>query len=276
MPERFQNVFLTQWEELLRLRRAVLKTSDLDDIHDLRVSSRRFRAVLGLLGNLSPPESAAKLKKRAGKLTRVLGGLRNIDEALLCFRPRVPADSSAAHHLFTILAEMRTAELRRIDKALAEFDPGRFHRVVRELASGLRTGFTPDGNSRSLPAFFSDVSITLFQPINNLRAVSSAPEQRESRHALRIAIKKLRYFLEIVAQVLNCDYGQELGLLKEYQSILGRMNDVVEFGILCRDLELPPSERQFVETVLAAEDELLLSRFMELVGQKPLVYTFRM
>lgn len=275
IPERFLGVFLTQWQELLRLRRAVLKTSDPDDIHDLRVASRRFRAVLGLFEKLFPSNSAAKLKKKTGKLTKILGSLRNIDEALLFFRPRVPADSSTEYHLFNILAEMRTGELRRIGGALAEFDPRRFDRVVRELASGLRDASTPEGNTRSLPAFFSDVSITLFQPIYNLQAVSSAPEQRESRHALRIAIKKLRYFLEIVAQVLDCDYGQELGLLKEYQSVLGRMNDVAEFGILCRELTLSPSEREFVEAALSVEDELLLNRFIELVGQKPLVYTFR-
>ena len=46
--ERSREAMLAQWRELLRLRRNVLKTSDLEAIHDLRVASRRFRAAVRL------------------------------------------------------------------------------------------------------------------------------------------------------------------------------------------------------------------------------------
>jgi CHAD domain-containing protein len=273
--ERFRDVFLSQWEELLRLRREVLKTSDLDDIHDLRVASRRFRAALRLFGYINPAESKTNLNKSVRKLTRVLGGLRNIDEALLFFKSRDHFDTSTDHQLCRILSEMRSVELQRIDKALQDFDHHKLSRIVRDMAAGLKAESTIDGRKYSLPAHFSDVSITLFQPIYDLLTVSAAPDQRESRHALRICIKKWRYFLEILAPVLGCDYSSVLGLLKEYQSILGRMNDVAEFGALCRDVALPPSESEIVEALLLAEDEILLGKFIELVGQKPLTYQFK-
>lgn len=91
---------------------------------------------------------------------------------------------------------------------------------------------------------------------------------------MRIAIKKWRYFFEIVAPILDRDYGAVLGLLKEYQTVLGRMNDVAEFGLLCRNLKLSPTEHEHIEKILRAEDELLLECFTALVERKPLSYTF--
>ena len=272
--ERFRGVLLTQWEELLGLRRAVLKTSDLDDIHDLRVASRRFRAALGLFEQFTQTVSKTALNKSVRKITRTLGGLRNIDEALLFFRSRAPAVALTDNQLCLILSDMRAGELRRIDKALHTFDHHKLDRAVRELVIELGAGSLPDGKKHSLTAYLSDISISLFQPIHNFLPVSTAPERRESRHSLRISIKKWRYFLEIVAPALDCDYGSVIGLLKEYQSTLGRMNDVTVFGLLCRDLALPPHEHESVEALLFTEDELLLKKFTELIRQKPLTYKF--
>src|ERR1039458_8484224 len=88
--ERSRGVFFAQWDELLHLRRTVLKTSDLEDIHDLRVASRRLKAALELFEPVASRTSTTKLKKNVRRLIRRLGGLRNIDEALLFFQSRVP------------------------------------------------------------------------------------------------------------------------------------------------------------------------------------------
>lgn len=273
MLERSRGVLLTHWEELLRLRRAVLKTSTLDDIHDLRVASRRFRAVVGLFAPLTRTGSAAELKRGARKLTRALGGLRNIDEALLFFQSRNPLEITDDNRLCSLLKEMRSGELARIHKVLKAFDHRHLERCVLEIAAGLSAGRVKGLKKHSLMAYFSGVSVKLFQPVQKLITTAVVPEQRESRHALRIAIKKSRYFFEIIAPVLERDYGTVLGQLKEYQTILGRMNDVTEFGVLCRSLNLSPPEHEHIDKILLAEDQLLLESFTALVEQKPLRYT---
>jgi CHAD domain len=145
---------------------------------------------------------------------------------------------------------------------------------VRKAAAGLKEERITDSRRSSLPAYFSDTCIRLFQPIHDLLPAATFREHRESRHALRIGIKKWRYFFEIVAPVLGCDCSSILVLLKEYQTILGRMNDVAVFGALCGSLALSRHERRFVEAILQAEDELLLQKLTELIEQKPLAYTF--
>ncbi len=274
MLKRSRDVMLAQWNELLRLRGEVLKTSDLEAIHDLRVASRRFRAALELFEPWLPPKKAALIKKSTRKLTRLLGGLRNIDEALLFFRLHTPATTGGGYQICRILSEKRPGELTLINKSLSSFDRRPLGRMVRKAADRLGEGRIAAGTSFPLATYFPDTCLSLFQPIHDLLPVATSPGQRESRHALRIAIKKWRYFFEIVGAVLGRDCSAMLGLLKEYQTILGHMNDIAVFGELCGTLALSRHERMFIEATLQAEDELLLQKLADLIERKPLTYTF--
>lgn len=272
--ERSRGVFFAQWEELLRLRCVVIRTSDQDDIHDLRVASRRFRAALELFYPFAPKGSKTELRKSIRKLTRLLGGLRNVDEAVLFFQSQAKSDLPTAKTLLHSLSKLRSIELKRIKKALKAFDHRAFSRIVREMVAGLNEDAIIKRNSISLLAYFSEVSIRQYLPIHRLLAGSAIPDHRTSRHSLRIAIKKWRYFFETISPILGRDYLAILGLLKEYQSILGKMNDIAVFEVLLSTLDLPSTERVCAEAVLLAEDAHLLVSFIELMERKPVAYTF--
>jgi CHAD domain-containing protein len=272
--ERSKGVFFSRWEDLLRLRRAVRKTSDLNDIHDLRVSTRRFMAALELLYPFAQKKSKAELRKSVRNLTRILGGLRNVDEAELFFKARASAETTTVSTLSLALSELRSKELKRIEKGLKTFDQRKLDRFVREMVAGLNEECITERNRFSLLAYFSDFSIRMYLPIHQLLTVSTEPGNRSSRHALRISIKKWRYFFEIIAQILDRDYIQVLELLKEYQSILGSMNDIAQFELLLSKLDLPPVFREVAKSTLMEEDALLLKTFSELIERKPLSYTF--
>ncbi len=256
------------------MRRAVMKTSDLDDIHDLRVASRRFRAALELFYPFTPNGLKRELKKNVRALTRVLGGLRNIDEALLFFQSRVTTGISSESRLCRKLAGQRSRELKRIEKSLKAFNQRTLDRTVRSIVAGLNVDSITERHNVSLMAYFSDVSIGLYQPIHQLLAVATVPEHRASRHDLRIAIKKWRYFLEVLAPILNREYDPVLEMIKEYQSILGKMNDIAEFELLLGKIRLPPTDQDCFEATLRAEDARLLESFTELIELKALPYTF--
>lgn len=256
--------------------RVAIRTSEQNDIHDLRVASRRFRAALELFYPFAPKSAKIELRKSIRELTQILGGLRNIDEALIFFHSRARADVSADKNLFFNLSKLRAKELKRIYKALKAFDYRHLNRIVRKIVAGLNEESIKKRNSTSLLAYFSDVSIRHFLRIHRLLTGSTAPEHRLSRHALRIAIKKWRYFFEIISQVLDRDYTRIQDLLKEYQSVLGQMNDITVFKALISNLELPPRERRYAKSILLAEDVILLENFTKLIERKPLVYTFLM
>jgi CHAD domain-containing protein len=272
--ERSRGVLFARWEELLRFRRKVLKTSDPDDIHDLRVASRRFRAALELMHPLVTKTSKTELRKNVRKLTRILGGLRNIDEAQLFFQQRAPAIFSGGSSLIRSLEELRCREKKQIGRELKTFDHRGHDHQVREMVAGLNQENISSGNRFSLLAYFSEISIRQYLPIHQLHAVAKVPECSSERHALRIAIKKWRYFLEVVSQILDRDYEAVLEQLKEYQGLLGRMNDIVEFRVLLDQVRLPFNEQDHAEKILLEEDALLIRDFITLAEQKPLNYSF--
>lgn len=255
------------------MRSEVLKNPGIEAIHDLRVASRRFRAALGLFGPWMPAKKTAGLNKQCRKLTQLLGGLRNIDEATIFFRLHTSNSSGDGYQICRRLSELRPHELTRIKKFLSAFDDRGNDRIVRKAVAALQEQRVTDNGNVSMQSLLSDTGIALFQPVQELLPAAASPEAQKSRHALRIAIKKWRYFFELVAPVLCCDVSATLSKLKEYQTILGRMNDIAEFGTLCTSLKLSRHERRFVETTLQAEDDIQLQKLTTLIEQKPLTYT---
>ncbi|MBI3665340.1 MAG: CHAD domain-containing protein [Acidobacteria bacterium] len=59
-----------------------LKSSDPDNVHDLRVTCLRLRHALRLFGKLLPAKAARKVRGRLAKLQELLAGVRNCDIAL--------------------------------------------------------------------------------------------------------------------------------------------------------------------------------------------------
>ena len=214
--ERSKRVFLNQWEDLLRLKRQASTRLTSENIHDLRVASRRFRAALELFYPFVPKGAKTDLRKSIRKLARSLDGLRNIDEACRFFTTKGHLAQGLCHRI----EEQRSSELERCEKALKGFYHNHFNRQVLKMVAGINESSITERNSISLLAYFSDVSIRQYMPIHEHLAGSTVPENRSSRHALRIAIKRWCYFFEIVAPVLDRDYSKILEQLKEYHNSL--------------------------------------------------------
>ena len=63
-------------------------------------------------------------------------------------------------------------------------------------------------------------------------------------HTLRIAVKKFRYALELVAEAEHSPRAAEIRLLRQVQRILGRMHDLQVLGDRVRRVQasLPPGD----------------------------------
>lgn len=271
--ERARNVFFSQWEEMLRLRLLVLKRCEQEDIHDLRVASRRFRATLKLLGPLCGNGSVPTLAKQIRSLTRTLGDLRNLDEALAFFGAHTE-QMDLLSGLMSRLADQRELEQHEIIKALEGFKAKKLDSLVRAVVAGLTMDCLRSLNMAPLPSYLSNTSISLFETIQALLPAALCFENTEERHALRIAIKKWRYFLETVSVILEQDYATPLEQLKKYQTLLGSMNDMTVFGLLCREQEEAGDEPGKVAQLLEDESKRHFEEFVVLAAAEPLRYSF--
>ena len=250
----------------------VLKSCEHEDIHDLRVASRRFRAALNLLGPLCGNGKVPKISKAVRNLTRVLGSLRNLDEALLFFGSN--ADQAVLSGLLKRLAHMREQEQHKAIKALKDFRAGKLDPLVRNMAASLKMKNIRKMGISYLPSYLSTASTGLFGNIRTLLPSALHPENSDERHALRIAFKKLRYFLEIASRIMERDCDGMIEQLKKYQTLLGSMNDMQVFALLCRETATA-DELAAVEQVIVLENARLFHEFVALVKAEPLDDTFR-
>lgn len=269
-----------RWNTLLQFRTACLQHDDLDTVHDLRVATRRLRSALQLFDSFFGDHLLERVSGSIRRLTRGVGELRNLDEALLFFRKECCSTADDAP-LFAALLE--TLQLRRAEesahvrKLLKRLDVDGIGRIMKQLehrhSSGGRRCARAD-KTGSLPGYLSETSISLFSKVDHLLPFALATEAVETRHLLRIAIKHWRYFLEIVAELSAQDYGPILENLKHYQSVLGTLNDLSVFSALADAHALSAGERNRFNEVAAARTAESYGAFVALVQQQPLRYHF--
>ena len=267
MGEQAGVVLFSQWNELCELQERVLRQGDTESIHDLRVASRRMRATIGLFAPFIAGKAVKKISKELRLVTRELGRLRNIDEAVIYFgvlAAPLPA-------LRGMLPAARKEEMKTAKDVLKLFPRQRMDGMLRESVAGLAGTHYDD---QTLPVYLSEKSIQRYKAVYDLLVPATIPENAGTRHALRIAIKKWRYLLETLGQICQHDYSATLETLKEYQSLLGSLNDIVEFAALCGTLTLPVHEREEIKTALALDSAAYLARFIETAAVRPLQYTF--
>jgi len=265
--ERAGIVLFSQWNQFCDLREIVLAKSDVDSIHDLRVASRRIRATLSLFAPFIAGKTVKYTSKEFRRVTRELGLLRNIDEAIIYFG----ATAEILPTLTAMLPVARKEEMRVVTDVLKSFPREGMDRMFRKAVAEL-TGVVDD--DQALPVYLSETSIQRYQAVHNLLVPATVRENVDTRHALRIAIKKWRYLLETLGQVCQQDYSAALSKLKDYQTLLGSLNDMVEFGMLCNSLSLPQPEVEEVRQLLERDSTAYLEIFIKTAESRPLQYTF--
>ncbi|MEX2273011.1 MAG: CHAD domain-containing protein [Vicinamibacterales bacterium] len=208
--------------ELIRHVAAAVK-GEARGIHGGRVASRRLRESLPVAGATAARLTASRARKTFRQLTRALGPVRELDVALVHLEdgldgiriPRVTIERVRTH----VLAERerrRQKMLTRLERIDLSTAAARVERVAR-AAPARMISYGAEALSRRVRVR----ARTLDQAI----ARAGTLYDPERLHAVRIAVKKLRYSLEVVAASELLVVTDELRLLKRAQRILGRMHD---------------------------------------------------
>lgn len=264
-------------DDFFRRRDNVFKTFDPEDIHDLRVSSRRLREGLTLFAPCYEPRNITRLIKSVKRVTRLLGEMRNTDEALLFFKALTDdVDSicrSDLERLQLIFQKNRTKALKRLKPGLREIAP----KSLRDLY--LRTInapaiFNPSSNDIDLFTPLSDFARTSFDAkiaaITNLLPLAQQEREIEAQHRLRIAVKHFRYRMEILSPLMGADYQPLHTAVKDYQDVLGRMHDLDVFAEIIREAGFTPTVAELVRKCMVEKRKTLFSDFTEMLEKMPI------
>jgi len=173
-------------------------------IHQARVATRRLREALPLV---TSGARGRKLRRRVRRLTRALGSVRELDvalETLDAFAREVPR--AAAARVRQVLREERRRLCAAMARELAGVDLDKLGR--RAIRAARR--------SQDI-----DVRARAARRAGRLRAAIA-----NAGHEVRIAVKQLRYALELARDVRGGRTAAPLRPLKAAQDLLGRMHDL--------------------------------------------------
>jgi CHAD domain-containing protein len=206
-------------------------TPDPEPVHQARVASRRARAALDTLGAVLPVRLRRALRSEVRALLKALGPARDLDVQALDVEGRLagapPRARAGLRRVHLRVAQRREAlegavvaardaylagEIGlRLEVRLAPFAlhaPREGDRLPAEVFDEARQALAP-----RVAALRETVSLALADP---------APEHL---HAARIAGKRVRYTLEVLAPLDRRSVEELLPLVRGAQEILGRIHD---------------------------------------------------
>jgi CHAD domain-containing protein len=221
-------------EILIRQRLAALtrvlpaaQRGDVRSLHHARVATRRLREALPLV--VSGPRGR-KLERVVQRLTRALGPVRELDVALINVE-ELEREGSVARAALTRLRDAISEERRRLHAQMRRRVAGvDFDKLAKRAVTAARKA--PRGPARGrirdpqrLAAAQSRAArraIALRAAIDNAAGIY-LPDRL---HEVRIAVKKLRYAMELARELSGSRAVAAIRSLKHVQDLLGRMHDL--------------------------------------------------
>jgi CHAD domain-containing protein len=250
-----------------------VEDGDVNALHRTRVASRRLREVLPILQLDSG--LARKLNRRLRKITDRLGKVREydvllgvLDELKQVARYPKPALPRVAAHIGENRAHARQRLLKKVSMHDLHRVAAKLEKVARTLESASESPVTARHSWRwAIDARVARRASTLAVAITDAGAVYLA----ERLHIVRIAVKKLRYAVELAADADHVKSSPDLKQLRRTQDILGRLHDLQVLVDRAREVQAslaPPdldARRELDVLVRALEEDCrhLHGRYMQ-------------
>lgn len=205
------------------LGRGTESESSAERVHELRVASRRAGATLRALGSCLDGRGSRSARRVVRDIRRAAGLLRDTDvhaELLGALRGPGGARLAGIEEVLRWLARDRTLARQRLAEALHSATPERVRRLARALEAS-----EDESAARPIGAVARE---RIAEMARRARAASGADlGEMEALHELRLAIKDLRYGLEVLGPALDeAARSEAYPRLVEAQQRLGEVNDV--------------------------------------------------
>jgi CHAD domain-containing protein/adenylate cyclase class IV len=203
---------------------------DAEELHAMRVATRRQRAAWRVFGASFDPGRTKRHRDRLREVAADLGAVRDLDvlaEALEAYRAKLPPKDSAA--LEPLIASWRHRRDAARVVLIHELDSKRYAKWTEEYAAFVQAegaGSRPVGPTEphrvrdSMPSriWAAYEQVRGYEPVMRWADVTTL-------HDLRIAAKWLRYTLEFVREALGPEAGPVIEKVVALQDHLGWLHD---------------------------------------------------
>lgn len=252
----------------------VVKSYDVEEIHDLRVASRRLREALALFEPCFAEKSMSRLSRKVKRVTGVLGDLRNTDEAIIFFS-RLSAEEqqqseSELKELLSALEKERAAARKQLHADLERLQPGPLRSALKEELAALQLfGSTRIDPLQDLSSFANSAIAARELPLAGLLPRALDEADASAQHRLRIAVKRMRYRLEILEPLFGPEFSELHATLKGYQELLGKLHDLDVFAGMLLERLPEGAGRQGLMQAITARRSAQFAAFLAMLKTVP-------
>lgn len=202
------------------------RDGDVRAVHQARVATRRLREALPLI---SAGKAGRRLERVARSLTGVLGTVRELDVALQMLQELTRSNGAPASAIAALRSAISNERLILQREAAKQIDAIDVERLERKAMQALErraveSGHPVDRQARVLAA--RRRAARRAQRVEGAVDAAGAIYLPDRLHQVRIAVKKLRYALEIVRDLIRSRAEARIRFLKRMQDLLGRMHDL--------------------------------------------------
>jgi len=227
------------------------RAGDVDSVHRLRVASRRLREALPAVGvgRTVQDDRLRRVQRQVRRLTRALGGVRELDVALgllegfASARPDLRADFEPLRQSIEV---ERTARRARMLGELERLDPAALSQRISQLVTETDTREHHALGRRRL----ADQLRARADRVRREIAAAGLVYAPYRLHPIRIAAKKMRYALELAREFHGVPTLALTRRVKRVQDLLGRLHDLEVLAGWLATMAALPAERRVPRTTL--------------------------
>jgi CHAD domain-containing protein len=209
---------------------------DIEEVHQARVACRRIRQAFAFFGDCFEQEQMADWKKATKKLLRQLSLARDLDvhaAFLRTFIDALHADSKKTRpgleRLLLRIQQRRREAQDDVTRAADRFQKKKIliniHLQTEKILFQLRQPQPPaqDALRQRLQERIGPAFEQMIEKESSLKD----PDDCKGHHALRIAVKRFRYRLEIADAILGGLLSSFVKTAKTLQTLLGDLHDCI-------------------------------------------------
>lgn len=236
MSEAGRKVLRFHFERMLQHEPGTRLGEDIEELHDMRVSTRRMRSAFRVFAPYFDPDALRPFLKGLRRAGRALGSVRDLDvfmeKAQHYLATEVGAGLPRPHADLDALLQDWQAHRETARAEMATYlDSKRYQRFTQKFGQFLFTegaGALPLSPDRPMPQpVYQVVPVLIYTRYEVVRGYEPLIENAplETLHALRIDCKRFRYALEFFREVLGAEAEEVIKEVVTVQDHLGDLND---------------------------------------------------
>jgi CHAD domain-containing protein len=237
--------------------------NDIEDIHQMRVATRRIRTLFSLLAPYYKRRAVSEYRRDLKKLARRLGKVRDLDVQIADLQKYIREQDSNSERYNEILHFLLERRTKAHQQLVAFLEDKQYRQLRRKFARFLQdTGKGASKFDQTTPSQIRHVlPVLIHQHLAAVRAFDAVIDSEDPPfHELRIECKRLRYILEAFAEMLGASANPFLAELKRLQDELGAMQDIDVTVAFLADI--------FNKTPLDSEKDLAVQDYIAYRKQK--------